>query len=166
MDLAYLKKLLKLLDDSDSNELVIEEEGTKIKISKATKGSQIVQMPQQPMVQPAHQNIQQTVPTPVQAVEQPAVPSEGTTKAADDSDGMHVINSPIVGTYYSAPSPESPSFVDIGTKVTAGQTLCIIEAMKLMNEIESDVAGTVEKILVKNGSPIEFNQPLFVIKPE
>jgi acetyl-CoA carboxylase biotin carboxyl carrier protein len=79
--------------------------------------------------------------------------------------GSHAVNSPMVGTFYRSPSPESPTFVEVGTQVTRGQTLCIIEAMKLMNEIESDVDGIVEKIFVQNGSPVEFNQPLFEIKP-
>jgi len=162
MDLSYLKKLLKLLDESDSTELVIEEEGTKIKISKTAKGPQIVHLPQPSVMQP---EFNQAVAAPVQAAQQ-TVTQQPETSAAEANIGMHIIHSPIVGTFYSAPSPDSPVFVQVGSKVTTGQTLCIIEAMKLMNEIESDVSGTIEKILVQNGSPIEFSQPLFVIKPD
>ncbi len=155
MDLNYLKKLLKLLDESNSTELLIEEEGIKIKLSKSGKSTQVVQqVPAQAQV---------FVPQPQAAAstheEQPA-------PVAITKTDKHTIQSPIVGTFYSAPSPDSPPFVEIGTHISEGQTLCIVEAMKLMNEIESDVSGIVEEILVKNGNPVEFNQPLFVIKPD
>lgn len=157
MDLNYLKKILKLLDESDSTELTIEEEGVKIKLSKSCKGTQVVQQVPSP------------APIPASATPPQVAPATETTSAQESSvstAGKHVIKSPIVGTFYEAPSPDSPPFVEIGTHVSEGQTLCIVEAMKLMNEIESDVAGVVEEILIKNGSPVEFNQPLFVIKPD
>ena len=79
---------------------------------------------------------------------------------------LHNINSPIVGTFYRAPSPDSPNFVEIGSHVNSGSVLCIVEAMKLMNEIESDVSGTIVKILVENTYPVEYNQPMFIMKPD
>ena len=154
MDLNYLKKIIKLLDESDSTELTIEEEGLKIKLSKSCKGTQVVQQVAAP-APPA--------PAPQTAAPTQEEPQKHEVKSNTDK---HTIKSPIVGTFYAAPSPDSPPFVEIGTHVSEGQTLCIVEAMKLMNEIESDVAGVVEEILIKNGSPVEFNQPLFVIKPD
>jgi acetyl-CoA carboxylase biotin carboxyl carrier protein len=160
MDLNYLKKILKLLDESDSTELMIEEEGIKIKLSKTCKNTQVVQQTVAPAVAPG-------VPPPPAAQSTPASAAETkqeTSAPAADTAGKHTIKAPIVGTFYAAPSPDSPPYVEVGTKVSEGQTLCIIEAMKLMNEIESDVNGVIEEILVENGTPVEFNQPLFVIK--
>jgi len=87
-------------------------------------------------------------------------------EALPASESYHIINSPIVGTFYAAPSPESDPYIEIGSHVSKGQTLCIVEAMKLMNEIESDIPGTVIKILVQNAQPVEYGQPLFYIKPD
>jgi acetyl-CoA carboxylase biotin carboxyl carrier protein len=81
-------------------------------------------------------------------------------------ENTHTILSPIVGTFYSSPSPDAPAFVQVGSRVSAGQTLCIVEAMKLMNEIESDVSGTIVSILANNAQPVEYNQPLFIVKPD
>lgn len=163
MDLVYFKKLLKLFDESDSTDLTIEEEGVKIKLSKTGKG--IAQNPLQ--VQQAVPYLQSLPPAVAPAqVQTPA--TQISITASEESDysaqGLHTVISPIVGTFYSAASPESEPFVQVGSRVTKGQTLCIVEAMKLMNEIESDADGTIEKILLQNGQPVEFNQPLFVIK--
>jgi acetyl-CoA carboxylase biotin carboxyl carrier protein len=156
MDLNYLKKILKLLDESDSTELMIEEEGIKIKLSKTSKNQQIIQ-----------QSVPAAVPAPAPVTAPAPAPQADTNKAESNQEiSGHVIHSPIVGTFYKAPSPDSPPFVEIGTRVSEGQTLCIVEAMKLMNEIECDIDGIVEQVLVKDGNPVEFNQPLFVIKPE
>lgn len=165
MDLQYLKKLLKIFDDSSAEDLEIEEEGIKLKISKnhtnenANGNAPIFNlsgsMPAtaQPQVaQPVAVNTQQTV-TPNEAQE------------AKSSTNLHEIKAPMVGTYYSAPSPDSDDFVKVGQKVKKGQTLCIVEAMKLMNEIESDIDGTVEEILLSNSEAVEYNQVLFHIKP-
>ena len=93
-----------------------------------------------------------------------AAPQTASPAAAADDAGAHIVNSPIVGTFYRASSPDADPFVDVGSRVKKGQVLCIIEAMKLMNEIESEFAGTVKEILVENGQPIEYGQPLFVIE--
>ena len=168
MDTNYLKRVLGLFDRSTATELVIEQEGMKISISKQN-GSDIA--PVQPNIMPMPQYYQApvaqevTAPLVAQATETSA-PVESVVKAKDEDEGLHEIKSPIVGTFYSAPSPDSDSFVEIGTHVTNGQTLCIVEAMKLMNEIESDISGTIVKILIENGEPVEFNNALFLIKPD
>lgn len=163
MDLNYLKKLVKIFDESSASVIKIEEEGIKLQISKnETKNEQAVvhmQPYMQPMAMPQAQAATQAAAAPVEA-------PQAATQESDDLSGKHLIKSPIVGTFYRAPSPESDSFVEVGSRVAAGSTLCIVEAMKLMNEIESDVAGTIEKVLVENAQPVEYNQPLFVVKPD
>lgn len=168
IDINYLKRLLKAFDDSTATDLHVEEEGVKLKMSKRTGESghsSIVYSASQAMPAPVY-------PMPAQA----ASPSEAHSpeqKLASESaaetklsGNLHEVKSPIVGTFYRSPSPDSDPFVEIGTHVKAGTTLCIIEAMKLMNEIESDTTGVIEKILIENGKPVEYNQPLFIIKPD
>lgn len=165
MDLQYLRRLVKIFDDSTAAELEIEEEGTKIYISKPLDKPEQTLVQMQPAIQPTVQQAVQ-VPQP-QAAEalNPASTAPVEAPAEEDS-SLHAITSPIVGTFYKAPSPDSDPFVEIGTKVKPGTTLCIVEAMKLMNEIESDVAGTVEKILLQNAEGVEYGQKMFLIKPE
>ncbi len=162
MDLIYLKKLLKTFDDSSLSELEIEEEGLNIKLRRTMGGSTQVMtyMPQQmPMMHaPAH------APAPASAAAAPAAESAAPKAAASSKN--HTVMSPIVGTFYRAPAPDADAFVKVGDRVSVGQTLCIVEAMKLMNEIESDISGTVVKILVENQNPVEYNQPLFEIDPD
>ena len=163
MDLVYLKKIMKIFDESNVSELKIDEEGLKIHLSKTTRGTISTGNYIQPalsQVQPqaVHHQTETPVPHHIPAI----TPADDSTS---DNSGMHTVASPIVGTFYRSPSPDSPAFVEIGSKVTKGQTLCIIEAMKLMNEIESDADGIIEKILVQNSQPIEYNQPLFIIRP-
>jgi acetyl-CoA carboxylase biotin carboxyl carrier protein len=151
MDLEEIKQLIELLDGTDVTELVIEEEGRKIKLRRGHAPQMAAVGGAMPMMQYA--------PGPHAGG---IGGSDATSKETYDG---AVVTSPVVGTFYRAPSPESPSFVDVGTRVSTGQTLCIVEAMKLMNEIESDVSGTVSRILVENGEPVEFGQALFVITP-
>ncbi|TVQ66760.1 MAG: acetyl-CoA carboxylase biotin carboxyl carrier protein [Balneolaceae bacterium] len=155
MDLKLVKNILTLISESDVDEVSIEEGGFKIKIKKnSDKTVQTVQyqVPSMP-----------ELPQSKAAVGTPDVRT--TEKSADKTDG-EVIKSPIVGTFYEASSPESEPFVKEGAKVQKGDTLCIIEAMKIMNEIESEYSGTIQKILVNNASPVEFDQPLFIIKKD
>ncbi len=164
MDLNYLKKLLKIFENSVAAELRIEEEGIKIKLSKvANTGNMqpsIVQLTTaQPVAQPQAE-IQSV------AAESAAETVKAEEKKEDETLGGHIIKSPIVGTFYSAPSPDSETYVEVGKHITKGSTLCIVEAMKLMNEIESDISGTVTKILIENSQPVEYGQPMFVIKPD
>lgn len=167
MDLQYLRKIVKIFDESSADDLEIEEKGIKLKISKKNDSNTF--NPQNYPVFNLGAQAQQAYPiaqTPVnqqaEAVKNHDTPAESTE---NKSSGLHTINSPIVGTFYRSPSPDSDSFVEKGQKVSKGQTLCIIEAMKLMNEIESDIDGIVEDILITNGEGVEFNQPLFLIKP-
>jgi acetyl-CoA carboxylase biotin carboxyl carrier protein len=148
MDLRKLKKLIDLVQDSGIAELEITEGEEKVRITSKLAGQTMYAAPQMmtaPMAAPA--------PAAVVAVVDagPAEP-EG-----------HVVKSPMVGTFYRTPSPTAKAFVEVGQTVKAGETLCIIEAMKLMNEIESDVAGVVKAILIENGQPVEYGQPLFII---
>lgn len=168
MDLNYLRRLVKVFDDSTATELSIKEEGVELYLSKLNPNAnsepqQFVSYQQavpQVFQQPQSADITsiQNVENMVNKIEQNPV--------IDENAGLHTVCSPIVGTFYTAPSPDSDSFVEVGSRVTSGTTLCIIEAMKLMNEIECDISGTVVKILVQNAQAVEYNQPLFVIKPD
>jgi acetyl-CoA carboxylase biotin carboxyl carrier protein len=159
MDLNYLKKLMKMFDESSATELTIEEEGTTIALSKLSP-----EAPYQTsaVYTPAMMQAPQASPAPATA---PAAPAVASPAAAPVASG-HEVLSPIVGTFYRAPSPDADPYIQVGQRVSAGDTLCIVEAMKLMNEIESDVSGTVVKILVENSQPVEYNQPLFLIQPD
>lgn len=160
MDLKLVKKLLDLISESEVDEVSIEEGEFKIKVKKTSDAPpqapvqyQIPSQPQQPQ-QPAQPQAQKGEPK-TEETEQPESKPEG-----------EVVKSPIVGTYYEAASPDSDPFIKVGDRVEAGQTLCIVEAMKIMNEIEAEFSGTVQKILVNNASPVEFEQPLFIIKKD
>ena len=158
MDIKYLKSLVKLLDESNLSELEIEEEGGRIYLSKSGSGEVVSH---QPIVMPqaAPQAVAAQVPT-------PSAPAASEAPAPAASSNFHEVTSPIVGTFYKSPSPDSPAFVSVGDKVQAGQTLCIIEAMKVMNEIESDISGTIESIVLSDASPVEYGEVLFHIKPD
>jgi len=156
MDLKLIKNILTLISESDVNEVAIEEGDFKIKVKKTADVEQVTYS--QPMAQ------QQYAPAPAVP---PAVAAPVSTEAAPQpaTEG-EVINSPIVGTYYKSPSPDSDPFLNIGDKVSKGQTLCIVEAMKIMNEIEAEFSGTLVEILVTDGQAVEFDQPLFIIKKD
>ena len=155
MDLRKLKKLIDLVEESGIAELELTEGEEKVKISRqlmnqAAPMTHYIQAPQQMGHQP-----QMTAPS------DGGVTSE-TKPIAEKIDG-HAVISPMVGTFYRSPSPDAKVFVDVGSKVTKGDTLCIIEAMKLLNEIEADATGTIKKILVENGQPVEYGETLFII---
>jgi len=151
MDIRKVKKLIELLEESGISELEISEGEESVRISRHPRMSVQTQMPMAaPMSQAA----------PVAAAATPAT-AAGEHKPRNDD---YTVTSPMVGTYYSAASPGAKSFVEIGTEIKVGQILCIIEAMKMMNQIESDKAGRVTAILAKNGEPVEFGQPLFIIE--
>jgi acetyl-CoA carboxylase biotin carboxyl carrier protein len=169
MDLQYLRRLLKIFDESTAVDLEIEEEGVKLKMSKVSE--------HQPMITAAPQHFasqqfapQQMIMPASQAMPQAATPSASPSApvAASNDAGngkkTHQVCSPIVGTFYRAPAPDADAFIQVGSRVSVGATLCIVEAMKLMNEIESDATGTVVKILVENGQPVEYNQPLVLLE--
>jgi acetyl-CoA carboxylase biotin carboxyl carrier protein len=149
MDLRKIKTLIDLVQQSGIAELEITEGEEKVRISRTGNGGQFMQ-PMAP-TSVALPNEYSGAP--------PAAPVAAVVELAG-----HVLKSPMVGTFYRSPSPGSPSFVEVGQTVTKGQTLCIIEAMKLLNEIESDAAGVVKKILSDNGQAVEYGQPLFIIE--
>ena len=155
MDLRKLKTLIDLVAESEISELEITEGDGKVKIVKSKPQAETATM-YSPMAMP------QMYPGAVAAPQAAAAPAAEAEAAPAQEEG-YVVKAPMVGTFYRAPSPNSPAFVDVGKSVSEGDTLCIIEAMKLLNEIESDVSGVVKKILVENGEPVEFGQPLFII---
>jgi acetyl-CoA carboxylase biotin carboxyl carrier protein len=148
-------ELIDLISQSNFVEFELEREGFKIKLVKADSRN-------------LAEGRGAATLTPVSSPLQPApahMPTATTHPAAAPSSGLHEIKSPLVGTFYRAPSPEAPSFAEVGRTVKAGQVLCIVEAMKLMNEIESDADGVVEEILASNGQPVEYGEVLFRIRP-
>jgi acetyl-CoA carboxylase biotin carboxyl carrier protein len=146
MDIRKVKKLIELLETSDIAEIEIKEGEESVRISR---GSSSVQ--QQALT---YQVPQQVAPAPAPAAVAPA---------AAPAVSANAVKSPMVGTYYGSPSPTSPAFVEVGKHVKAGDVICIVEAMKMMNQIEADHSGVVEAILVKDGEPVEFDQPLIII---
>jgi acetyl-CoA carboxylase biotin carboxyl carrier protein len=158
MDLNLIKRLVKILDTSGVTDLEIEQDGVRIKIAKKIRNSQVISPMQVPEAE-----VQKVIS---------AAPEENNKEAAIKPikeeekipKNVHEIRSPIVGTFYRSPSPDDDPFVQIGADVSPGTVLCIVEAMKLMNEIEADVNGKIFKILAENGKPVEYNQPLFLIE--
>ena len=156
MDLRKLKKLIDLVQESGIGEIEITEGEEKVRICRQAPGAAPVLM-----AAPGMQAMPYAPPmAPAAAAPAPAA----APAAAPPEPKGHQLKSPMVGTFYRASSPGAPPFVEVGQAVTKGQTLCIIEAMKLLNEIESDVAGTIKAILVENGQPVEYGQPLFLIE--
>ena len=151
MDIRKVKKLIELLEESGIEELEICEGEESVRISRASRHP----------AAPAHYYAapQAAAPAPAPA---PA-PAAETPAPADNTPSGHLVRSPMVGTFYRSPSPGASSFVEVGKKVQAGDVLCIVEAMKMMNQIEADKSGTIDAILVEDGEPVEFDQPLFSI---
>jgi acetyl-CoA carboxylase biotin carboxyl carrier protein len=154
MDLRKLKTLIDLVAESDIAELEVTEGESKVRIVKSSA------IPQNQMVMMQPQGMQQHYAAPHQGAPAPAAAPVAAVAAEPTG---HIVKSPMVGTFYRSSAPGSPAYVEVGSSIKEGETLCIIEAMKLLNEIDSDVAGVVTKILVENGQPVEFGQPLFVI---
>ncbi|TVP79608.1 MAG: acetyl-CoA carboxylase biotin carboxyl carrier protein [Puniceicoccaceae bacterium] len=150
MDIKLIKQVVDLMKSSDISEFEFEEDGFKLRLS-----SQSAYAPQ----------VIQAAPVPSAAAPAPAssAPAEASSPAAEEK-GIVVIKSPMVGTFYRASSPESPAFVNVGAKVTADSIVCIIEAMKVMNEIQAELGGTITEVLVENGETVEYGQPLFKVK--
>ena len=152
MDIRKVKKLIELLEESDVAEIEIHEGEESVRISRNSSVPMTMAMP---------------AAMPQAPVAAPAAPAAQAAPAAAEASEPeitgHAVRSPMVGTFYRSPSPGSKSFVEVGQQVAAGDTLCIIEAMKILNQIESDKAGTVKQILVENGEPVEYNEPLFII---
>jgi acetyl-CoA carboxylase biotin carboxyl carrier protein len=161
MNLKELKELIEYLKQQDISEFELERGDVKVRIKRGTEHVVSVAAPVVPYA---------AIPAPAPTAGHAPIGASGVppTKeaAAAAEEGIHTVKSPIVGTFYESPSPGSPPFVKAGDTVEVGQILCIVEAMKLMNEIESDVAGEVVKMLVSNGQPIEYGQELFAIRPK
>lgn len=155
MDLRKLKKLIDLVQESGIAELEITEGEEKVKI---VKGGEATVTPLAPAV-PASAPAAPTAPA-TSAAPAPAAAAAAITEPVAEG---HVLKAPMVGTFYRSASPESKAFVEVGQSIKAGETVCIIEAMKLMNEIEADATGVIKAILVENGQPVEYGQPLFII---
>lgn len=152
MDLRKIKKLIELLEESNLSELEIHEGEESVRLSRAGTGAPVM-----------------AAPAPASTAPQPAAPATpAEAEAASGAEGLpdgEIVRSPMVGTFYDAPNPDSEPFVKEGQKVSKGETLCLIEAMKMFNQIESEYSGTVAAVLVESGQPVEFDQPLFVIRP-
>ncbi len=144
MNLDEIKALIDLLKDTDISEIELEREGVKVKLRREKLQPSIEIVEKRPRVS--------------EPASEPAV-------EAEDTSHLVTVTSPIVGTFFSSPSPDAGPFVEVGSRVKVGQVLCIIEAMKLMNEIESEVEGTVVRMLVENGRSVEYGEPLFLIEP-
>jgi acetyl-CoA carboxylase biotin carboxyl carrier protein len=158
MDIRKVKKLIELLEESGIAEIEISEGEESVRISRYPTGgaaAPVVHYTQAPAAAPA---------APVPSATSASAPSAEAAPTAPAPKPDHTVTAPMVGTFYAAPSPGAKPFVEIGSEVNIGDTLCIIEAMKMMNQIESDKAGRVTAILVKNGDPVEFGQPLFIIE--
>lgn len=154
MDIRKIKKLIELVEESGIAELEISEGEESVRISRTPAN------PGYPMMQQAYA----AAPAPVAAAPVAAAPAAAEPAAASNEISGHIVRSPMVGTFYRTPSPDAKPFIEVGQKVTAGETLCIVEAMKMMNQIEADKSGVVKAILVENGQPVEFDEPLVVIE--
>lgn len=154
MDIRKIKKLIELVEESGISELEISEGEESVRISRAAPAASFPVMQQAyaaPVQQPA-----------LSAAVAPAATEAAPASAAEISG--HIVRSPMVGTFYRTPSPDAKAFIEVGQKVNVGDTLCIVEAMKMMNQIEADKSGTVKAILVESGQPVEFDEPLVVIE--
>ena len=147
MDLRKVKKLIELLEESGLSEIEITEGDDKVRITKSGK-----QIPQTNLIETIQES--ETV-TPNESIAEHA-------KQKNNAE-FHEVKAPMIGTYYQSPEPDAEAFVKVGDPISDGDTLCIIEAMKMMNKIESDVAGTIERIMIQNGDPVEFDQVLFLV---
>ncbi|KML34762.1 acetyl-CoA carboxylase biotin carboxyl carrier protein [Rossellomorea marisflavi] len=159
LKIQEIREIIKLVDQSSVDEFTYEHEGSKIKLKKnAVQQVQAVQEVREPAVQAIQQAPAATAPAPKQEASAAEAPA--------DQSNLHTITSPMVGTFYQSSSPESGAYVKLGSKVDENSVVCIVEAMKLFNEIEAEVKGEIAEILVKDGQLVEYGQPLFLVKPE
>ena len=156
MKLKEIQNLIKFVAKSGANEVSLEMEDVKITIKTSSVTPPIVV--QEPIVVPQQPVLPVSIPTPDTIDPSPETP-------ADDESNLITITSPIIGTFYRKPSPDKPTFVEVGDTISEGTVLCVIEAMKLFNDIESEISGKIVKILVDDSSPVEFDQPLFLVDP-
>lgn len=159
MDLKQIHELIKIINKSNIGEISIEDKDGKVTIKQ--KEEQIITQAAAPVHQVYH-----TAPPPPAAAPAPAAAAPAAPAAAPSQDKLITIKSPMIGTFYRRSSPDKPVLADIGQSIAPGKVLCIIEAMKLFNEIESEISGTIVKVLVEDASPVEFDQPLFLVDPK
>ncbi len=173
MDLEFIQALIRSVDESSLDNVEIERGGTRIRLSKTPESGAVTQMmaPAAPAPSVAPVGPGAAAPTPVAPAPSPSsAPASTEAEPAGEGDGgvpSHwvEVKSPMVGTFYRAPSPGADPFTEVGARVAPGEALCIIEAMKLMNELEAEITGTVREILVENGEPVEYGQVLFRVEP-
>jgi acetyl-CoA carboxylase biotin carboxyl carrier protein len=156
VNLDHLRELLQLLEERDIAEFELEEDDLKLRVRKMAGG---------PSATPAPAASPAAVPAPASVGPTPAAPPAPAAPAQDQDAGLEIVKSPIVGTFYRSPDPNAPAFVEVGDRIKPGQVLCIIEAMKLMNEIEAEIGGEVIRIHKENGQPVQYGEPLFAIRP-
>jgi acetyl-CoA carboxylase biotin carboxyl carrier protein len=157
MDLKEIRQLIKMVETADISEFEIEEKGNKIRISKAIPSNSNSEMHVMPAMMPQ-------MPQAVPAAPAAPAPTDSAPETKKSNENLVEVRSPMVGTFYRSPSPDSDPYTEIGKTIKPGDTLCIVEAMKLMNEIEAEVAGKVVEILVENAQPVEYNQVLFLVE--
>ena len=162
LKIQEIREIIKLIDQSSINEFSFEHEGSKIKMKKLTQ--EVGSVVHNVVTAPAAESVQVQ---PVQEIPQAAAPEQGNVvESNSNTANLHKITSPMVGTFYSAASPEAGDYVEVGSKVTNETVVCIVEAMKLFNEIEAEVKGEIVEVLVQSGQLVEYGQPLFLVKPE
>ena len=162
LKIQEIREIIKLIDQSSINEFSFEHEGSKIKMKKLTQ--EVGSVVHNVVTAPAAESVQVQ---PVQEIPQAAAPEQGNVvESNSNTANLHKITSPMVGTFYSAASPEAGDYVEVGSKVTNETVVCIVEAMKLFNEIEAEVKGEIVEVLVQSGQLVEYGQPLFLAKPE
>lgn len=157
MDLKQIHELIKIINKSNIGEISIEDKDGKVTIRQKEE-------PAVTVAAPVHQ-VYSTAPAPVAAPAPAPAASAPAPAAAPKADNLITIKSPMIGTFYRRPSPDKPILAEVGTEITPGKVVCIIEAMKLFNEIESEIKGTIVKVLVEDASPVEYDQPLFLVEP-
>ncbi|RAK22333.1 acetyl-CoA carboxylase biotin carboxyl carrier protein [Anoxybacillus vitaminiphilus] len=171
LKIQEIRELIRLIDQSSIEEFVYENEGTKVHMKKPGLAAPVEAVVKQTVVEPAAP-AQKQEPAVQPTTAQPAAQTvevkqeEKTRQEAVNTENLHKITSPMVGTFYAAPSPDAPPYVKVGDKVKPDTVVCIVEAMKLFNEIEAEVSGEIVEVLVKNGQLVEYGQPLFLVKPE
>lgn len=161
MEYKQIQELVKMINKSNISELSIKDGEFEITIKQENSTGEATMYAQPIMMQQAPMGVAPVAAAPV-ATAAPAAPSEAPASAANDK--LHTIKSPMIGTFYRSPSPDKPAFVNVGDDVKPGQTLCIVEAMKLFNEIECEVSGKIVKVLVDESTPIEYDQPMFLVE--
>ena len=162
MNKKEIEELIKFVSKSGVSEVSLEQKDFKITIINAPRHVETVVTATHPVIHPVALTPSIPIPPPIAATSATAPPA---TAASKDESKYHVVKSPMIGTFYRTPGPDKPNFVNVGDEVKQGQVICIIEAMKLFNEIECDISGRVVKVLVDNSTPVEYDQPLFLVEP-